>query len=345
MTKPVALGGSSGTGTVTASGGALTSNAVVLGNGTTDTKVSTGITTNGASELDLGVVGTSGVLGLKGSTSGTATLTAPAVAGTTTNFVLSSNSLTAPVLSASDGTQALPAFTRTGHPDTGWYFVGSSIVYSAGNTDTLVIGGTPTVRGASNLTYAWTPTNSANSADTALSRSAAGIVAVGNGTAGDFSGLLRSGNRVSVGTSDFTSANSAALQAITGLSITFPALAANFSFHCVLMYSQATASAGDQFGVGVITTAPTNVNVAGRAYTSTGAASAEATGTLNGLASTTPTSVVTFTPAVNATIYNAYLDGTVELAGGGAATLNIYVLNGTAANVIIIKRGSYLMIY
>jgi len=48
-------------------------------------------------QLNLGVAGTgSGILGLNGSTSGTATLTAPAVAGTVTNAVVSSNSFQAP---------------------------------------------------------------------------------------------------------------------------------------------------------------------------------------------------------------------------------------------------------
>lgn len=153
------------------------------------------------------------------------------------------------------------------------------------------------------------------------------------------------GGRASVGTSDFTSVNSAALQAITGLTFSLGSTAQVWSFHCSLMYSQGTASAGDQFGVGVITTAPTNVNVFGVAYTTTGAASAQATGNLLNLASTTPTAVVTFTPAVNATVYGASLDGTIETAGSGAATFNAYVLNGTAANVMVVKRGSYCDIF
>lgn len=47
------VGGSGGSGTVTATGGALTANAVVLGAGTTDTKVSTGIVTDGVGKLTL----------------------------------------------------------------------------------------------------------------------------------------------------------------------------------------------------------------------------------------------------------------------------------------------------
>lgn len=47
----------SGSGTVTATAGALTLNAVVLGAGSTDTKVSTGITTDGAATLNVGETG------------------------------------------------------------------------------------------------------------------------------------------------------------------------------------------------------------------------------------------------------------------------------------------------
>jgi hypothetical protein len=82
-------------GTVTATAGSLTSNAVVLGAGTTDTKVVAGVTTDGTSKLNLGVAGSSvGAVVLANATSGTitvqpptgalgtVTLTAPATTGT-----------------------------------------------------------------------------------------------------------------------------------------------------------------------------------------------------------------------------------------------------------------------
>lgn len=62
-------------GTVTATAGSLTSNAVVLGAGTTDAKVVAGIITDGASKVTLGVAGTSvGSVDFKNATSGTVTL-------------------------------------------------------------------------------------------------------------------------------------------------------------------------------------------------------------------------------------------------------------------------------
>jgi hypothetical protein len=65
----------SGAGTVTATGGALTANSVVLGAGSVDTKVVAGIITDGTSKVTLGVAGASvGSIDLKNATSGTITI-------------------------------------------------------------------------------------------------------------------------------------------------------------------------------------------------------------------------------------------------------------------------------
>ncbi len=75
-----------GSGTVTNTGGNLTSNSVVLGAGTVDTKVVAGITSDGTSKIVLGVAGSSvGGVDFKNATSGTVTLSAVAGAlGTST---------------------------------------------------------------------------------------------------------------------------------------------------------------------------------------------------------------------------------------------------------------------
>ena len=68
----------SGAGTVTNTGGNLTANAVVLGAGVDDTKVVTGITTDGATKLNLGDSGsTAGGVVFSNATSGTLTLAPP----------------------------------------------------------------------------------------------------------------------------------------------------------------------------------------------------------------------------------------------------------------------------
>ena len=145
-------------------------------------------------------------------------------------------------------------------------------------------------------------------------------------------------------TTDFTDSTSATLVAITGLSYTLPLGAINTSFHCSLNFSQATAAVSDAFGVGVVTTAPTNVSANGVSFS--GAATAPTAGTLTGLASTTPTAIVTFTPALTATVYNATLDGTVEYPGNATqGVLNFYVSTATGGDNFVVKRGSYCTLF
>jgi hypothetical protein len=143
---------------------------------------------------------------------------------------------------------------------------------------------------------------------------------------------------------DFTSANASGLQAIAGLNCAFlneNAIPANASFTCKLIYSQATNVAGDQFGVGFSNTI-TNFNAWGSVATNTGAATPFTTGVATGIVSNTPTAVVTFQPG-NTGLNIAEIDGTLE--AGTAATFQLYVANGTAADVILIKRSSYCQFF
>lgn len=103
-------------GTVTTSLGALTANAVVLGNGGADTKVLTSFTTDGVSVLNLGISGTStgGVQFRKAATgttamvpantAGTFTVTVPSITDTlvarTTADTLTNKTLTSPTINS-----------------------------------------------------------------------------------------------------------------------------------------------------------------------------------------------------------------------------------------------------
>ena len=151
------------------------------------------------------------------------------------------------------------------------------------------------------------------------------------------------GNKVFV-TGDFTDSTSNTLQVITGLTWTLPtSKAVNVSFHCALLFDQATAAVSDSFGIGVTGTAPTQANASGTAYTS---ASVTQTGTLTALASTTPTAVVTFTPSAITTIWKAELDGTIEQPSNATpGVFNIYVSTSTGGDNLIVKRGSYCSLF
>lgn len=196
-------------------------------------------------------------------------------------------------------------------------------------------------------------------ADTGLSRTGAGTVAVGNGTAADTSGTLSAatisatsgvftGNVVSANkvllVAPFTDSNASGLQVITGLSFALGTVARNWSFHCSLTYSEATPIAGDQFGVASLTTSPTNLHAWAHVITTEGATAAQTTGDSGNITNTTPTSIVTFTP-VGTGVKQAEIDGSIETAGTTATTLQFYVTNGTAADVIVIARDSYCAIY
>lgn len=163
---------SGGGGTVTATGGSLTSNAVVLGAGTTDTKVSTGITTDGTSQLNLGINATTiGKVKMFGSTSGDVTIqptaaagtatvqTLPATTGTLVNRVTTANGVSA---SNSDGalTVTLGAITPTSV---------NSVIVSGSSTPTLSVTGTTSVSGSN------TGDNAANSSSTYIGTTAVAL--------------------------------------------------------------------------------------------------------------------------------------------------------------------------
>ncbi len=100
-------------GTVTHTAGALTSNAVVLGAGSADTKVSTGIISDGASKLTLGLnTSTLGQVKMFGNTSGDATVQPTAIAGTATVVTLPNASSTLPIYTQQI-TYAGPSAART----------------------------------------------------------------------------------------------------------------------------------------------------------------------------------------------------------------------------------------
>ena len=133
----------SGAGTVTASGGSLTANSVVLGAGTTDTKVVAGIITDGTSKLTLGVNTTSlGSVKMFGNTSGDVTLSPAAVAGTATVFTLPpSNGSNLQFLQTNGSgvtSWATPAGSGT-VTASGGSLTANSIVLGAGTTDTKVV--------------------------------------------------------------------------------------------------------------------------------------------------------------------------------------------------------------
>ena len=185
-----------GTGTVTATAGSLTSNAVVLGAGTTDTKVSTGITTDGTAQLNLWVNATTiGKVKMFGNTSGDVTIqptaaagtatvqTLPATTGTLVNRVTTANGVSA---SNTDGALSvtLGAITPT---------TVNTVTISGASTPTLSVTGTTTVSGTNTGDQTIANTSNATSHTVTLSATGgsvqlvewAGITLTTTGTSAD----------------------------------------------------------------------------------------------------------------------------------------------------------------
>ena len=67
--------------------------------------------------------------------------------------------------------------------------------------------------------------------------------------------------------------------------------------------------------------------------------------TLATLTTTTATAIGAFTPVGSGTVHQADIYAMIENPSGVANTINIMVSQTTAADVIIIKRGSFCKVY
>jgi hypothetical protein len=114
---------------------------------------------------------------LSGNTSGTATFTAPAVAGTVSNAVTMSNVLSGPV-----GASGGATYTAAGQAGAGLYFVGGQPCLTGTSADVCIntgsLGG-PIVRSDGGIAFSTTSDPSAGAFDTAMFRDAAGIFKFG----------------------------------------------------------------------------------------------------------------------------------------------------------------------
>jgi hypothetical protein len=181
-----------------------------------------------------------------------------------------------------------------------------------------------------------------NFVDTGLA--ASGTIPSTNTTGGaTVAGYLHSSLNTVQLASDFTSAANTSLQTIGVLTWNLDGNAKKYSFHCSLMYSQATAAVAMQFGIQAATVNPNDISAKGRVDTST---SAQTSGVLSNLATTTATSIVTFTPSATATVFGADLDGSIdEPANNQGQVVNIMVQTSNSSDLPTVKRGSYCTLY
>lgn len=185
--------------------------------------------------------------------------------------------------------------------------------------------------------------------DTGITRLAAGLLAFGTGALSSQAGFQKSAQFLSVRAADVTCGTGGTLTpctaftTITGLSRALPLVAADWSFKCDLVVSQATAAAADQIGVQTATNSAANMTASAQAYT---AAAVVASGAIADVGvTTTPQSVITFTPGGVGTLVPIHLAGTFETVSASGTTFNVTVLTGAAADLLTIYRGSSCWVY
>ena len=120
-----------------------------------------------------------------------------------------------------------------------------------------------------------------------------------------------------------------------------PAKAANYSFHCELPYNQQTAAGGVGLAVQGATTAPTRLDAWATIYTNNTGTSAQ--GVAQNITSTTATSVLSATPSAITTVFQAKLDGTIQVGASGT-TFNVLMYTGAGADTVTPQAGSYCAI-
>lgn len=193
-----------GTGTVTSVSG--TANQIDVATGTTTPVISLdtvliapGTVSVPGGNLSSGAnSGAAGVLNLQGSTSGTASITAPAVAGTNTNGVTFSNVILAP-----NGAGGTTAYGFTGAANWGMFRDATNgLIFAVGGTSTAGFQGSGKGLMVSNtglLSFTSSGITAAN-IDVAVSRDSAGVLDIGsNGTAGNKGGSVNLTNLTATG--------------------------------------------------------------------------------------------------------------------------------------------------
>lgn len=190
--------------------------------------------------------------------------------------------------------------------------------------------------------YCFGASNAGSAKDTCWTKAAPGFLAAGTGASGNLGTMIQGANTLTVITANFTTA-SASLVTITGLSKTLPSVAANWSFDCHLIFSEATASTAIVFGVQTATNASTNLAAWGRGDLTT--TTFTDTTPITGVSSTTAQNVLSLTPTATAnTVLTADLHGALEGVSASGTTLNIMV-DIASGIVVTVYRGSQCYIH
>jgi hypothetical protein len=278
-----------------------------------------------------------GALALSGNTSGTATLTAPAVAGTLTNPITISNNIT-----VGNGAAATPGVAFTGSVGTGiwWDNANSTLAFSQGATEKMALFSSLLAL-SGNVGLQWTignnnPNLAANVGLAPITVAASNTIGVGNGTIGTESGFVRSANSCALSSDTTLTVNTA----ITICSFTLPAVTKVWIIQCQLPWviSAGTGTNTISIGVNASQTPAGTTNLSGIIYTATAGTSINAVAVLSASGAVNVLTSGTITPG--ATVFPASLYGTLN----ASATAGTFAVTMTAAGTTataLSKAGAY----
>lgn len=334
------------TSTTTESAGTLlTANAVVLGGGAGVCPLTSANLNLSGAQLNIGAAGAQGILGLVGTTSGTFTITGPAVAGVSTNAATMSNVLALPAGSAAGAALSFNGELTSGLFRPSIFSVGvlanGTIVNKTALTGwTYGSGGVILFNSAADIS---------GSGDTGVSRGVAGLIDIGTGAAQSTAGFIKTAHTVSLsadwtcGTGGTVSSCVAATiigSTATPLTFTLPLISANWSFDCELTVGQATAATANQWN---LLTATNGATATTANYIMGTAATAMAVGAVTDQSSTTTTFQIapSWTLGGTATKMPVHIAGTLTGASASGTVFSLQLVAPTVADLVTIYQGSF----
>jgi hypothetical protein len=293
-----------------------------------------------------------GQVALSGNTSGTATLTAPAVAGTITNAATFTNSFQIPtgtVYSINGDTglsRTVAAQWAVGNGTAGnqaGFLLGAGWVMSSGSTTgwDLDFNHSGAMDGGMSTYIAWTNGTESGTRDVGISRSAAGVLAIGNGgSSTDETGLWRSANSCRV-TADITLTVNTPITICTW---SLPAVAKAWAWQCKIPW---VLSAGTGTNTLAIIANPSQTptgatNGSAEIKTTNANVATEATTAISASGGTTLLTSPTLTPV--ATVFVSSTSGTL-LASGTAGTFAIQMTAAGTTATAAAKAGATCLLY
>lgn len=251
----------------------------------------------------------------------------------TPQFIVPAGTVAAPLLVTSSGT------TTGFNTDSS----GNVCLVNGGNAAVCTNGTASTITYSGGV-FAWTstglPSGATGTKDTGLSRTAANVIAAGNGTAADETALIRSGNACRV-TADITLPVNTAT---TVCSWSLPATAKSWAWQCQIPW---VISAGTGTNTLAIIANPSQTptgttNGTAEIKTTNTNTATEATTAISASGATTLLTSGTITPA--ATVFQSSTSGTL-LASGTAGTFAIQMTAAGTTATAAAKAGATCILY